>query len=198
MFNRLFNRFIINWGANLYNNKMISIHQKRIIVTLFFLTSLALSSLNAQEKDKIDYFDPQTWLLGDFSYNALLNEPHDTWFNSEFDSYNIDDEAFIELGKLGLDNIDILIVMGTWCSDSRREVPRFMKIIESLGYDKKRLRFIGVDSYKEAPVHNYDSLNIERVPTFIFYDDKIELGRIIEYPLTSLERDMLGILNKKE
>jgi hypothetical protein len=88
--------------------------------------------------------------------------------------------------------------MGTWCSDSRREVPRFMKIIESLGYDKKRLRFIGVDSYKEAPVHNFDSLNIERVPTFIFYNDKIELGRIIEYPLTSLERDMLVILNKKE
>jgi len=159
---------------------------------------LTVSSLHAQERDRIDYSDPQTWLLGDFAYNALLNEPHNTWFDREFNNYNIDDEAFIELANIGLDSIDIVIVLGTWCSDSRREVPRFMKIIESLGYESKRLRFIGVDSYKEAPVHNYDSLNIERVPTLIFYHDKIELGRIIEYPLTSLEWDMLNILNKKE
>jgi thiol-disulfide isomerase/thioredoxin len=177
---------------------MISIPQTRTIIVLCFLAALAVSSLHAQERDRIDYSDPQTWLLGDFNYNSLLIEPHDMWFDNEFDKYNIDDEAFIELGKIGLDSIDIIIVMGTWCSDSRREVPRFMKIIESLGYEEKRLRFIGVDSFKEAPVHNYDSLNIERVPTFIFYDDKIELGRIIEYPLTSLERDMISILNKRE
>ena len=90
------------------------------------------------------------------------------------------------------------MVLGTWCSDSRREVPRFMKIIESLDYKIDRIRFIGVNSYKEAPVHNFDSLNIERVPTFIFYNNKIELGRIIEYPESSLERDMLGILSKRK
>ncbi len=165
---------------------------------LLIMVVLAVSTVRAQERDRIDYSDPQTWLLGDFQYNALLNEPHDTWFDREFDNYNIDDEAFIRLQNIGLDSIDIIIVLGTWCSDSRREVPRFMKIIESIGYDNDRLRFIGVDSYKEAPVHNYDSLNIERVPTFIFYHDKIELGRIIEYPSTSLEWDMLSILNKKE
>ncbi|MBN1388838.1 MAG: thioredoxin family protein [Bacteroidales bacterium] len=177
---------------------MISIHQIKTIIILCLLASFAFSSLPAQEKDRVDYSDPQTWLLGDFNYNDMLNEPHDTWFDSEFDNYNIDDEAFIELGEIGLDSIDIIIVLGTWCSDSRREVPRFMKIIESLGYEKERLRLIGVDSYKEAPLDNYDSLNIERVPTFIFYDDKIELGRIIEYPLTSLERDIISILRKRE
>jgi len=179
-------------------NRMTGFHRHRNVIILLIIIVLAVSSLNAQERDRVDYSDPQTWLLGDFTYNALLNEPHVTWFDREFDNYNIDDEAFIELGNIGLENIDIIIVMGTWCGDSRREVPRFMKIIESLGYENKRLRFIGVDSYKEAPVHNFESLNIERVPTFIFYHDKIELGRIIEYPLTSLERDMLSILNKNE
>ena len=143
---------------------MTGIYLNRNIVTLLIMVVLAVSSVRAQEKDRIDYSDPQTWLLGDFTYNALLNEPHGTWFNREFDNYNIDDEAFIKLQNIGLNNIDIIIVLGTWCSDSRREVPRFMKIIESIGYKNDRLRFIGVDSYKEAPVHNYDSLNVERVP----------------------------------
>ncbi len=181
-----------------YNNKLMTLYQSKAVLIVCFLIALAVSSLHAQERDKFNYFDPQTWLLGDFTYNSLLNEPHDTWFNIEFDNYIIDDEAFIELGKIGLDSIDIIVVLGTWCSDSRREIPRFMKIIESLDYRINRIRFIGVNSYKEAPVHNFDSLNIERVPTFIFYNNKIELGRIIEYPESSLERDMLGILSKRE
>lgn len=156
------------------------------------------ASLWGQEKVEADYSDPQTWLLGDFTYKAMLNEPHGYWFDREFNNYTIDDEAFIELGNIDIDSLSITIVLGTWCSDSRREVPRFMKIVEALSYDWDRIRFIGVDSYKEAPLHNYDSLNIERVPTFIFYIDKVEVGRIIEYPEASLERDMLGILSKKE
>lgn len=93
------------------------------------------ASLSGQEKGEHDYMDLQTWLLGDFSYNALLNEPHDSWFDREFNNYTIDDEAFIELGNIDIDSVSI--------------------------------RFIGVDSYKEAPVYNYDLLDIERVPTFI-------------------------------
>jgi len=163
--------------------------------TILLLLTLTASS---QEKDRVNYFDPETWLLGDFAYTYMLAEPHEQWFDREFNDYSIDDVAFIELEKLGLEGIDIVVVLGTWCSDSRREVPRFMKIIESLGYSKERLRFIGVDSYKEAPVDDYESFDIERVPTFIFYSDKIELGRIIEYPEASLERDMIDILSKRK
>lgn len=168
--------------------------------TLFLLCTLmvlATAGANSQEQDPINYYDPETWLLGDFTYSSLLAYPHDKWFDKEYNDYTIDDSAFIELEKNGLEAIDIVVVLGTWCSDSRREVPRFMKIIESLGYQENRLRFIGVDSYKEAPVDNYESFDIERVPTFIFYSDKIEIGRIIEYPEASLERDMLGILVKR-
>jgi hypothetical protein len=43
-------------------------------------------------------------------------------------------------------------------------------------------------------VGGYDTLNIERVPTFIFLKNKVEAGRIIETPVTSLEQDMLNIL----
>jgi len=56
------------------------------------------------------------------------------------------------------------------------------------------MTFVGVDISKLAPVGGYDTLNIERVPTFIFLKNKVEAGRIIETPVTSLEQDMLNIL----
>lgn len=179
------------------NRKIMSAPGIRNVLVPVLMIILTFSSLKAQEGEGYDYFDPRTWLLGNFDYRALLYEPHDRWYNSEFNDYKLDDEAFVQIEKAGLDSIDILVVLGTWCSDSRREVPRFMKIVETLAYDKERVRFIGVDSYKEAPVPDYDTLNIERVPTFIFYKNNFELGRIIEYPEASLERDMLKILMKK-
>jgi len=177
--------------------KIISARIYRNLLISGLLIILTASLSIAQEKDRFDYFDPETWLLGDFNYNSLLNAPHDRWFSKEFNNYELDDEAFMEIEAAGIDSIEILVVLGTWCSDSRREVPRFMKIIETLGYDRERIRFIGVDSYKEAPVPSYGSMDIERVPTFIFYKNNFELGRIIEYPEASLERDMLRILTMK-
>ena len=179
-------------------NRQRLIDHCRLVIVSFILLLGAAHTLEGQENDEYDYFDPQTWLLGDFSYNDMLNEPHGYWFGREFSAYEFDSAAFMELEKNMPGDIDIVIVLGTWCPDSRREVPRFMKIIETLNFDKERIRFIGVDSYKEAPLDEYESFDIERVPTFIFYDNKFELGRIIEYPEASLEKDMLRILTEKE
>lgn len=168
----------------------------RIVLVSFILLMGSSYVLEGQEKEEYDYFDPQSWLLGDFSYRDLLNEPHGDWYGQEFSDYELDAAAFMELEKLMPGNIDIVVVIGTWCPDSRREVPRFMKIIETLNFEKERIRFIGVDSYKQAPLDDYDSFDIDRVPTFIFFTDKVELGRIIEYPEASLEKDMLRILTE--
>jgi hypothetical protein len=55
--------------------------------------------------------------------------------------------------------------------------------------------FIGVDNAKLSPVGEYDKLNIQLVPTFIFYKNNNEVGRIIENPRTSLEQDIVNILS---
>ncbi len=170
----------------------------RALMLLCLLLLPATGMLLAQDGEETDYFDPETWLLGDLNYDFFLDEPHNNWFNKGFNAYSFDDSLFVELEKTAIDKAEMVVVLGTWCPDSRRELPRFMKIIESLGYDADRIRFIGVDSYKEAPLDDYDSFDIDRVPTFIFYHEKSELGRIIEYPETSLEKDMLGILKRIE
>ena len=88
--------------------------------------------------------------------------------------------------------------MGTWCPDSRREVPRFMRILNIWKFPVSMVTFIGVDNAKLSPVGEYDKLDIQRVPTFIIYKNNIEAGRIIENPTTSLEQDMVNILTRNE
>ncbi len=165
-----------------------------LAVLAFVLLVSSAGSIFAQE---INFSDPQTWLLGYFQSDELIQEPYAIWFNEEFDSYQIDEEALIDLMNIDLEDIEVLVVMGTWCSDSRREVPRFLKLCQLIGLDQDKVRFIGTDSYKEAPVDDYEALDIERVPTFIFYYKKNEFGRIIEYPKASLEKDMVNILEAK-
>ena len=169
-----------------------------LILTLIIFSASSLNAISQEGSidNKVNFSNPETWLLGFFEKSDLLNKPHNSWFENEYDKYVFEDEAFMKLSESSPDNIEILIVLGTWCPDSRREVPRFMKIMDAWGFPEESIKFLGVDSYKVAPIDGYDELGIERVPTFIIYEKKSETGRIIEYPKASLERDMVDILNK--
>ena len=165
-----------------------------LLVTLISGTVTGQEQQTRSDKAIPDYSDPTTWLLGYFSVDDLSFQPHNLWYNEGFDSYVAKESAIAELKELLNSEITITMVVGTWCPDSRREVPRFLRILSDLGYNIETITFIGVDSYKEAPLDIYAELSIERVPTFIFYRNIVEAGRIIEYPVTSLEMDMVNIL----
>lgn len=164
---------------------------------LIALLIIPLFPLNAQEEEKVNYSNPETWLLGYFEVRDFLMAPHAEWYNKGFDEYLPDDQCISELSAIETDEISIIIVLGTWCPDSRRELPRFMKILDAWDFPGEQVTLIGVDSHKMAPLDNYEELDIERVPTFIFYRNKVEAGRIIEYPKASLEKDITDILNEK-
>lgn len=85
--------------------------------------------------------------------------------------------------------------MGTWCSDSREQIPAFYKILDELNYPSDKVTLICVDRKKKGLSNEADGLNIELVPTIIFYRNGEEIGRIIETPQESLEKDLLGIIN---
>jgi hypothetical protein len=96
-----------------------------------------------------------------------------------------------------LKDIKITVVMATWCGDSKEWVPRFYKITDELNYNYQKLTLICVDRTKKAPGTIVETLNIERVPTFIFYRKKTEIGRIIEVPADLLEKEILKILSSE-
>lgn len=144
-----------------------------------------------------DFRDATTWLLGDISPERLAEPPHASWYLEGYASYNPDPEYLEQLRKIDISDLAVTVVLGTWCPDSRREVPRFMKLAEMWGFPTEKIRFIGVDINKVAPLDDYGSLGIERVPTFIFFENNLEKGRIIEIPVSSLEQDSRDILEGK-
>ncbi|RZL16325.1 MAG: thioredoxin, partial [Pedobacter sp.] len=109
-----------------------------------------------------------------------------------------DAATMIELKKsLGKERIKI--VLGTWCGDSKVNVPNFFKVLDALQFKEKNTEIIAVDGNKKAENGIIDGLNITNVPTFIVFDKKgNELGRIVEHPKTTLEADLLAIVKKKK
>jgi len=146
----------------------------------------------------VNFSDQTTWLLGYFTPDQLTREPYSSWYNKGYDEYELNSEIINKLLETGKDDITIKVVMGTWCPDSRREVPRFMKVLDIWQFPIEKVTFIGVDDAKLSPVGEYDNLDIHRVPTFIIYENFIEKGRIIENPTTSLEQDIVKILTRNE
>ena len=135
-------------------------------------------------------------LIGYTTVDAFNDTSFSWWWNSEYKMYDVDSTDVEEL-KAKLENVDIKIVMGTWCSDSRTEVPHFYKILDSINYPKDKVTLINVNRDKLGLENEVEELNINFVPTFIFYKAGEELGRIVEMPYETLEKDMLEILSVK-
>lgn len=95
-----------------------------------------------------------------------------------------------------LKDVKITLVMGTWCDDSKLHVPHFLKIIDKLNYKTTKVKMICVNHQKKTEGKEIDRLNIIRIPTFIFYRNGKELGRITENPKKDLETDILNILSQ--
>jgi hypothetical protein len=103
----------------------------------------------------------------------------------------------------------VLIFFGSWCSDSKSELPRFFTILDLVKNKNFSANLFGLDRTKKDAAGFAEACKIEKVPTFIFLrgardfaangvalnaPTNVELGRIIETPATSLEQDWVKIL----
>src|SRR5688572_27612217 len=64
-----------------------------------------------------------------FSKDAELKK----WFVREYESYQTD-KATLKSLKYALADKKIVVVLGTWCSDSQREFPRLLKVLNNVSY----------------------------------------------------------------
>jgi thiol-disulfide isomerase/thioredoxin len=152
--------------------------------------------LFSQDKNRIiEDQNSEPMLIGYCTREIFYNSVFSTWFNPEYESYK-PDSSTIELLKKSMDSVDITLVMGSWCSDSRQYVPDFYKILDETNYPSDKVTIIAVDEDKKTEGDELDDLDIEFIPTFIFYRVGSELGRIVETPEKSIEEDILGIVPK--
>ena len=163
-----------------------------LLVIILFATSCTNKNIN---RVVFDEKASNNILIGYVNREGLKNEPFHEWFTPEYRSYTVNDSLLSRINKDDFrKNVKITLVFGTWCSDSRREVPRFYKILDHLEYDTKKMTVIAVNTNKTANGTPVDELNIDHIPTFIFYKKGEEIGRIIESPEKSLEEDILEIV----
>ena len=85
--------------------------------------------------------------------------------------------------------------MGTWCADSKREIPKLYKILELSDYEMDKLEIIGVTRNKTLPDDSQKAFDVQYVPTIIFLRDGEEVGRFVEYPQESFEEDIAKIVS---
>jgi len=164
----------------------------RIILFVFVL----FGSTNIFSQDyKIvkDENNGEPLILGYCPVSAMNDSVFDGTWTEEYSNYK-PDPATIDSLKGKLDSITIKIVFRSTCSDSREQLPRFFEILDELNYPKEKLTLIGINREKKGLDNEAEGLDIEFVPTFIFYKGGKELGRIVETPVESLEEDFLRIV----
>ena len=166
---------------------------KKILLLAFVIM---LSSCTAQQKITAEK-NKNGDLVGFANKESFNQAPYNTWFNQKYDSYK-PDENTISFLKKELKGVKIKGFMGTWCGDSKRETPRFYKILELSDFNLKNFELITVNRGKKTPDNLQEGLDIKRVPTFIFYKNGKEIGRYVEYARESLEKDILKIVSGKE
>lgn len=159
---------------------------------IFMLASAAFAQHN---KTMLDEKSGKQMLIGICDRTAFADSNYSWWFTAEFDNYKPDSTVAAKLKPL-LHDFKIKIVMASWCSDSKREVPRFYKILDVAGYDYKTFELVCVDRNKQCAEGEIDKLDIKFVPTFIFSKNDTEVGRIVEMPKGKLEEDILEIVSK--
>jgi thiol-disulfide isomerase/thioredoxin len=160
-------------------------------IQLVFLLLIPMMVISQERNKTIS--DPQYGheiLIGYCDRSALEKGEYGKWFSENYDAY-IPDKNIINELKQKQAGIEIFIILGTWCSDSREQVPRFFNILDKIRFDKKSVQMVAVDSNKEAGDIDLKIYDITKVPTFIIYRKGREIGRIIEKPFMTLEKDLL-------
>jgi len=133
-------------------------------------------------------------LLGKANREGFQQEPFNNWFTTNYNGHT-PDFVLVEKTKPLLKDVTIETFMGTWCSDSQRDVPALFKILDAADFNFAKMELVAVSRDKITPQGFEAGKNIQQVPTIIFYKNEKEIGRFVEYAIETLEKDMYAILS---
>ena len=171
-------------------------------IHLFFTCLFVFSFISAQDlHQEVVTETGQQFLLGPITKDLLNQTPYKDWYEQNYNAYDPASATTMEIKEM-IKKYHVLIFLGTWCGDSKREVPRFLKVLDMAEVMEDRIKIIAVDrrepNIKKSPTGEQWGLQIKRVPTFIFLKDGKEVNRIVESPKVNLESDILEILKGSE
>ena len=171
----------------------------KIFYLCFAISCFALAYLfyNSSNIPEGMFEDPKTgkpMLLGKITIEELQQEPFNEWYQMELNGYEVDTELTSAISDPGQYSYEVFL--GTWCGDSRREVPRMEKIFSEMGIDMSSVLIVTLDRDKISSSGEQEGKDIRYVPTLIVSKDNQEIGRIVESPSSetaTLESDLFEI-----
>lgn len=162
-----------------------------IIILLIFICNC----LSAQDFNQtiIDEKSGKSILIGYCNREAFNDSSFSWWFESNYNNYSPDTTVLRKIENL-IQSYDIITIIGTWCSDTRRDIPKLMKILDSIAFDYNKLTMISVGRNMKDITDKASELKVELVPTIIFLKNGVEKGRIVESPESLIEEDIYQII----
>lgn len=137
-------------------------------------------------------------LVGEVSRAALKEAPFSGWFDRGYAQYEPNADATTAL-RGRIEDVSIEVYFGTWCGDSKRQVPRLLRLLDAAGFREDRLRLVGLSDrageFKQAPGRPEKARYVHRTPTIVVLRKGTEVGRIVESPAATLEADLAAILD---
>lgn len=136
-------------------------------------------------------------VTGHFTRSVLTaDSAMNTWFSTRYRTYE-PDAADLRAVAAAAEGVRFVVILGTWCGDSKREVPHLYRIADMAGIPEDRIELYGVDRSKKGAYGVEERYHLERVPTIVVERQGKEVGRIVEMPVETLEKDLRIILEGK-
>ncbi len=116
-----------------------------------------------------------------------------SWEDTDANKFHIDTTKFA-LFKTILDaeQVHLKIFAGSWCGDSKQELPKVFYILKKINFDTNRVELYGVDRDKLEQNAVAEEYNILKVPTVVVIKNGKETGRIVEFPQSDWVDDILS------
>ncbi|MDR9366453.1 MAG: thioredoxin family protein [Balneolaceae bacterium] len=122
---------------------------------------------------------------------------NDRIFEIYIKRYQPDSTAIAYLANLNKE-VNLKVFMGSWCRESRKYIPQLMKILQVADSDNIQVEYIAVNAQKNIPLSFLKNHQIKYIPTILVFDDRNELGRIVEKPQMPIELEIVEILKQAE
>lgn len=145
---------------------------------ILMVMSVCLSAMSFAESPVPD-------LLGEVTPAEILGVPE---FQKEYEAATPaeDDNALNQ----ALAEMELVVLFGSWCHDSQREVPRLLKLLSST---KVSVTYIAVSRDKQEPMVAVGKHQLQFTPTLVAYQAGEEVARIVETPEGSWEQQLRSL-----
>jgi hypothetical protein len=95
---------------------------------------------------------------------------------------------------------ELTVYLGTWCSDSKRELARLWRAWDDAGVFAEdelpfAVEYLALDRDKREPSGRAAAAGVDYVPTFVVSRGGEEVGRVVEIAVEGIERDLLALLS---